>query len=339
MLVRAPNHLGDLVMALPALVAVPEADVLVARGLAPLLSLVPGFGSDGDEARRIIPLERGGRSFWRHARELRKIRYRRGVLLTPSFSSAFLFALGGVAERRGTRTDGRSLLLTDPVPTEEIAGLHRSAAYHLLATGELPTSMPVPRLVIPEPARQRWRELAGEHGDGPVIGIFPGSNASSRRWAPDRFAALVRRLAGAGARPIVFGGPQERDLGAQVAGDVALDVSGRTDLVLLAAGLADCDLVITNDSGPMHLAAAVGTRTVALFGAGDATETGPLGKGHVVLHRTDLPCVPCVKNTCTRKGRGFILDDADRECLNLIDIATVEAAVHSELARSTRTPR
>src|SRR5690606_18949128 len=155
-----------------------------------------------------IPLERGGQSFWRHARELRKIRYRRGVLLTPSFSSAFLFALGGVAERRGTRTDGRSLLLTDPVPNEAIVGLPRSADYHLLATGEFPTSMPVPRLVIPEPARQRWRELAGEHGDGPVIGIFPGSNAQSRRWAPDRFAALVRRLAGAGARPIVFGGPQ-----------------------------------------------------------------------------------------------------------------------------------
>jgi ADP-heptose:LPS heptosyltransferase len=144
---------------------------------------------------------------------------------------------------------------------------------------------------------------------------------------------LVRRLAGDGIRVVVFGGPQERALGAAVAGGVALDVAGRTDLPLLAAGLADCDLVITIDSGPMHLAAAVGTPTISLWGAGNPTVTGPGGAGHELLRHAELPCVPCGKNVCPRKGRGHVLEDAERECLRLIDVATVEAAVRGRLAQ------
>ncbi|HEX6938548.1 MAG TPA: glycosyltransferase family 9 protein [Longimicrobiales bacterium] len=367
-IIRAPNHLGDLVMALPALAAVPEADVLVARGLAPLLELVPGFGpaavdpvatggggAPGERspaaaatggcasgaprgvergaaaggaaaaARRVIPLDRGARGAVAAAAALRRVGYARGVLLTPSFSSALVFALGGVRERRGTATDGRSALLTDRVPVGALAGLHRAAAYVALATGRAPALPPVPRLTVPEALRTRWRAAAGVAG-GPVIGIFPGGNASSRRWEPDRYAAVARRLAAGGARVVVFGGPAERALAAEVAGDVAVNMAGRTDLPLLAAGLEACDLLVTNDTGPLHLAAAVGTPTVSLWGAGDPAVTGPLGAGHVVLRRPDLPCAPCVKNVCRRRGRGYVLPEAERECLRLIEVADVVAA-------------
>ncbi len=318
-------------MALPALAAAPGADVLVARGLVSLLSLVP----ERSAPRRVIPVERGWRGMVRAAATLRRGEYRRGVLLTPSFSSALMMRLGGVRERRGTATDGRSALLTDRVPPGSVAGLHRAAAYVALVTGSVPDRVPVPRLEVLDELRDQWRRLAGL-ADGPVIGIFPGGNATSRRWEADRYAEVARRLAQEGARVVVFGGPSERALAARVAGDVALDVAGRTGLPLLAAGLEACDLLVTNDTGPMHLAAAVGTPTISLWGAGDPVETGPLGAGHVLLRRAELPCVPCVRNECPRRGRGYILPEAERECLRLIEVADVLAAVASQSAQVER---
>lgn len=328
-LIRAPNHLGDLVMALPALASAPDADVLVVRALAPLVELaLPG--------RRVIPFDRGRAGLVRVVRALRKARYCRGVLLAPSFSSALHLVLGGVAERRGSATDGRRALLTDPVEPAAFAGLHRAGAYHFLVTGEWPSATPIPRIRIPEALRERWRAQVPQRPGTPVIGIFPGGNASSRRWDADRFAAVAAELAAAGAGVVVFGGPSERELGARVAGEVAIDVSGRTDLGLLAAGLASLDLLVTNDSGPLHLAAAVGTPAVALYGAGDPRVTGPLGSGHIVLQRSELPCVPCVRNECPRRGRGTWLPEAERECLRLIEVADVLAAVGSSEERISR---
>jgi heptosyltransferase-2 len=333
LLIRTPNHLGDLVMALPALAAVPGADLLAPRAFAPLFDLVPELRAGGG---RVVHFERGTAPFFRIARELRRARYRRGVLLTPSFSSAFLFAAGGVAERRGSATDGRTFLLTDPVPPAQLDGVHRSAAYLALVRGERPGAAPLPCLEVTPALTARWREVAGVAGTAPVVGIFPGGNASSRRWEPARFAELADRLARGGARVVVFGGPSERALAAQVAGTTALDVSGKTDLPLLAAALADCHLLVTNDSGPMHLAAAVGTPTVSLWGAGDPAVTAPLGAGHELLRGAALPCMPCVKNECPRRGQGFVLAEAERECLRLVECAQVAAVVERKLNHPTQ---
>lgn len=323
--IRAPNHLGDLVMALPAIEAAGTADVMVRRWLVPLLEMALLRG-------RILPLDGGRAGFLRAARVLRERRYRRGVLLAPSFSSAFLFALGGVRERRGTATDGRSFLLSDPVATGTLVGMHRAAAYLQLVTGSPADGPPpLPRLAIPDALRDAWEQLVGPPG-GARIGIFPGSNASSRRWDADRFAELVARLAGEGVQVVVFGGSGERELTARVAGRAAFDAGGRTDLPLLAAGLASCDLLVTNDSGPMHLAAAVGTPTVSLWGAGDPASTGPLGAGHVLMRHPELPCVPCVKNQCPRRGAGTYLPEAERECLRLITVDQVAARIFGRLA-------
>lgn len=317
LVIRAPNHLGDLIMALPAISAAGPADVVLPRGLAPLAALARFEGG-------LIELERGTAGFARAAGHLRRGRYRRGILLTPSFSSALLFLLGRVQGRRGLATDGRRLLLQDAVVSSEAEGRHRGCVYHLLVTGAAPEQPPEPRLTVPPEVRERWRRLAGPR-TGWTVGLFPGSNASSRRWDPYRYAELARRLAARGARLIVFGGRGERELTRIVAGDVAFDAGGRTDLPLLAAGLAECDILITNDSGPLHLGAAVGTPTVSLWGAGDPAVTGVPGPPHRMLRRADLPCVPCVKNACPRSGEGYLLPKAERECLQLIEVQDVLA--------------
>jgi heptosyltransferase-2 len=294
-IVRAPNHLGDVVLALPALRAA-DADVLVRDSLAPLLQLA-GLGG------RIIPMS----GTIAAARALRAARYEKGVLLPPSFSSALIFALGGVAARRGTDTDGRRLLLTDAVPAKSFVGVHRAKQYMALVGA---AGAAIPRLDISRPKHE-----------GRVVGVFPGGNARSRRWAPDRFAELVRRLAKRGDRVVVFGGPAERELTARVAGDVAVDLGGQTDLAQLATGIASCDLLVTNDTGPLHLAGAVGTPTVSLWGAGDPAVTGPLGASHRMLRHPELDCVPCTKNDCPLAVDRY-------RCLTLITVDDVEAAIH-----------
>lgn len=332
-IVRAPNHLGDVVMALNALRdarraagdAGTAADVIVVRGLVPLLEMA---GVRGE----ILPFDRGMRGFWSAAGVLRRRRYAHGILLTPSFGSALLFAAGGVAHRRGTATDSRGPLLQDRVPVESLAGLHRSAAYSLLATGSSPTEPTAPSITVPDDARGRFASLAGADVQRPTIGLFPGSNASSRRWDADRYASLARRLTREGVRVLVFGGPQEMRLTAQVAGEAGIDLGGRTDLPMLAAGLASCRLLVSNDSGPMHLAAAVGTPTVTLQGPADPIVTRPLGGAHVMLRHPELPCVPCVKNECPRSGRGYVLPDATRECLRLISVDDALEAVRAHPA-------
>jgi heptosyltransferase-2 len=306
-------------MALPALAGAGPADVLVVSHLAPLLALA---GLNGE----IVPFERGIGGFAGVVGTLRERRYARGVLLTPSFSSALMLRLGRVRSRRGLDTDRRRVLLTDVVPRERIRGVHRTGAYRLIASGvEDDTDIAATVSITPD-LRERWWKLAGPRRS-PTVGMFPGGNASSRRWEPARFAEVARQLAADGVRVIVFGGPDERALTRTVAGSVALDAGGRTDLPLLAAGLGGCDILLTNDSGPMHLAAAVGTPTVSLWGAGDPNETAPNGPHHRLLRRTDLPCVPCRKNECPRTGAGYLLPNARRECLQLIAVREVYQAV------------
>ncbi len=321
-IIRAPNHLGDLVMALPALAASRGIDILVSRQLVPVLELA---GTHGE----VVPFDRGSAGFLRAVREMRRRGYGKGTLLTPSWSSALLFRSAGIPIRRGTATDRRSFLLSDPVPLQRFTGQHRITAYFVLTTGGIPTQTPAPRLEITAPLVDRWRTLTGIAPG--AVGLFPGSHAAARRWAPERFKELARRLVEKGHRVVVLGGPDERALTAQVAEGGGFDAGGQTDIPLLAAALADCKLLVGNDSGPLHLAAAVGTPTVSLWGAGDPQITGPVGKQHRVIRHPELPCVPCVKNVCPRKGPGTVLPEAERECLAMILVDEVERAVEEAI--------
>jgi ADP-heptose:LPS heptosyltransferase len=324
-IIRAPNHLGDVVAALPAIVA-DGSDVLVVRWLAPVVEMA---GPPGD----VVGFDRGFAGFGRAVSELRRRDYEEGVLLTPAFSAAWLLRCGGVGKLRGTTTDGRSVLLRERISPNELRLHHRINAYKLLL-GQEAGGEPRSHRLTPSPERrERWHAAVG--ATRPVIGIFPGSNAPARRWPTERFGAVARALAARGAGIVVLGGAGEAALTARVAADSpgALDVGGRTDLADLAALLSLCDLVVTNDTGPMHLAGAVGTPTVSLWGPSDPNEVRQVGAPDARVTGAELPCKPCRRNHCARHGRGTVLADAHEECMRLIEVEAVLAAVELELAR------
>lgn len=320
--IRAPNHLGDVVMALPAL-ADAGADVVVRAWLAPIVRMA---GIDAS----VLPLEPGGAGWRRAVLELRRRGYTDGTLLTPAFSAAWLFRWGGVGRLRGTASDGRSWMLGERVPREALRGLHRLHQYRLL-TGQPVEGPPRYRRLSPDPLTvASWRDRLG---GGRVVGLFPGSNAPARRWPAAGFAKVARGFSALGARIVVMGSPAERALTAEVtaAAPGALDAGGATDLPGLAALMAACDLVVTNDTGPMHLAAAVGARTVTLWGPSDPEEVGPPGPGHARVDGAALPCRPCFKNHCPRSGAGTLLPEAREECMRLIDAGHVLGAAEALL--------
>jgi heptosyltransferase-2 len=272
-----------------------------------------------------LPLDRGPSGFVAAARRLRRTGYRRGVLMTPSFSAAWLFRWGGVRHLRGTRTDGRGWLLRDPVDPGSLRGRHRVDGFAMLAGVEEVTPPPRVHVRPPSDRVERW---SSRLPDGPLVAVFPGANAPARRWPLERFGAVARTLAEEGFGVVALGGPGERDLTARVAASSAgvVDLGGRTDLVDLAAILSVCDLVVTNDTGPMHLAGAVGTATVSLWGSSDPGEVRQTGAEDTPVTGADLPCKPCYRNVCHRRGRGTLLPDAYEECMGLIDTQDVTSA-------------
>jgi len=132
------------------------------------------------------------------------------------------------------------------------------------------------------------------------------------------------------ARVVVFGSEAERERTRFVAGEVAIDLGGKTDLPMLAAGLAECGLVLGNDTGTLHLAAAVGAPTITLLGAAELARTGP-PPGHRIIRHEGLPCLECIKNQCPRRGKGYILPVAYNECLRLIRAEDVISAARATI--------
>jgi len=152
-----------------------------------------------------------------------------------------------------------------------------------------------PRLEIPADAAA-WAEerMPG----GPWIGFNPGATyGAAKQWFPDRFIELGRKLAKRG-KLVVVGGPAEAELGETVAKGIGgICIAGRTTVSQLAAAIARCELFVTNDTGPMHVADAVGTPMVAIFGPTDWIVTPPFGKNHRIV-RHEIECSPCLKRVC-----------------------------------------
>jgi len=333
---RAPDHLGDVVMAIPALRRLAERhpetgiDVWCPSAWAPVLETAA------------LPVDvmafRRTRAVWKEAARIRDLGYEASYLFAPSFSTAAVVCMAGIPKRRGTPTGIRALLLNDRSPRPEAAGEHRVSSYMRLADPQWQGGAPpAPSLPVGERALEQFRELAADRFERPAVGLFPGARAPASRWPEGKFTALAGILGQEVGTVVVFGGPNEEVLAARVAagaGARGIDLGGRTTLAVLAAGFSQCDLVITNDGGPMHLAAAVGASLIAIFGAGDPTRTGPLNRRARVLRHSDLPCAPCGRNRCPRRGRGTFLPEAYNECLELIPVEAVVKAAREQLKRA-----
>jgi heptosyltransferase-2 len=244
---------------------------------------------------------------FRLAAELRKHAFDLAVILPNSLNAAMGPWLAGIPTRLGKTGDGRTLLLTHRFPKSlQPAGVHQSQNYRAILEYFGITGGTKPQLLVTtddEDAAMASR-LAGNgimEGDF-VLGINPGATyGSAKRWYPDRFAEVALALAAAwGAKVVITGGPGEAAIAADIESDLAgncLNMAGRTSVRELMALVKRCNFFITNDSGPMHLAAAFGVPLVAIFGSTDHATTYPLSDTAIVV-RESVDCAPCMKREC-----------------------------------------
>ena len=282
-------------MATPVLSALARREefFLLGRGfLEPLLASFPGV-------RGFIPLENGRWGVLRTARKLRAYGFRRGLLLPNSFSSALIFFLAGIPERVGYATDGRSLLLTRRIPRPDVSLHQRDYYLELLSRWGEEVEERDLKLVLSRRSRDRAaRFLRGL--TFPLAVLAPGAAyGPAKRWPPERFRALAAELCRRGFSVVLLGGAQEAPAGEELARDLprVLNLCGKTDLAEAAAVIERAAVFVSNDSGLMHVAAALRRPQVALFGSTDPRTTAPLNPRAVVI-RKDLPCSPCLKRTC-----------------------------------------
>lgn len=349
-LVRGVNWIGDAVMTMPALKALRKAfpgssiSLLVKPPVAALFEADPSV----DEVILYGERFRGIAGRCRLALELRKKRFSRAILFQNAFDAAFISFLSGVPERIGYDRDGRGFLLTKRIPFEgDDRRVHHIEYYlNLLRAAGVPVpdaaSLTGARLLAPWihlslPERLSARAaLAGL--SRPVLGINPGAAyGSAKRWFPERFAEVAAWfIRDTGGSVAVFGGQGERAAAEEICrmvgmrtedegrdGTRILDLSGRTSLRELAGLISESDVFLTNDSGPMHVAYAVGTPLVAVFGSTSPALTGYKGDGAVTIHH-GFECGPCFKRSC---GVG------DMRCLYAVTADEVYLAVKGLLPR------
>jgi len=310
-LVRATNWLGDAVLSLPALRSLrdrfPKAQIVVLARPS-----VAALYQNERSVDSVIPLGGvpGARDWalkWQLGAHLRREKFDLAILLPNSFESAAIVCLSGAKRRVGYARDGRSALLTDaiPVPLPGEIPVHERYYYlELLRRAGFIQALPSVneiRLDGLDDLRSRGEALFAARGlKLPVIGVNPGAAyGSAKRWLPDRFAAAAKQLAGRVSASIaVFGSAFERELcGAVASASGGHNLAGTTTLREFIDMSAACQLILANDSGAMHIAAAVGVPSVTVFGPTDETATGPVGATARVI-REPVECAPCRLREC-----------------------------------------
>ncbi len=338
--VRGPNWLGDAVMCEPALSQVrtifPQAEItlLVKPAIADLLAQHPAVN------RTLVYDDRGRHAGltgkWTLAGVLRRHRFDLAILFQNAFEAALISFLAGIPRRFGYATDGRSLFLTDPVSVPPRNGQKHQANYYwdlLKPLGGHGTA-PAPRLfVTPEESAAITKRLA-DAGIGlsdPVIGVNPGSTyGHAKRWLPERYAEVVNRVlkdmqaqTGSKIGVAILGAKGEEQLGHSIAKDIktrTVVCSGHTTVRELMALVKRCQLFLTNDTGPMHVAAAFKVPLVAVFGPTDWETTSPYGV-EATLVRHPVFCAPCMLRECP----------IDHRCMTGVTVEQVHAAAQQHL--------
>lgn len=326
--ISLPNWLGDIVLSLPTIKGMrwlfPESRlaVLVRANFAALFKYNP----DVDE---VIAYQRGGgvRKFlsgWKMARTMREKHFDLALILPRSFNSALLTFLSKIPQRIGYAADARSLLLTQTIHrSKHLLEQHR-VYYFLNLLNHFGRHIPVSAPQIHTGREEaRWVTNTRHELNLPVKHYLVGFNAgaaygAAKCWFPERYAQLAHKLVEQfNAHILLFGSGLEAAVNARIVRDGpkgrVWDLSGRTDVLQLAAVLKSCHFLVTNDTGPMHLAAAVGTPVVAIFGPTDPVTTAPFGHNHILV-RQAVPCSPCLERTCPRH---------DQYCLDLVTVSAV----------------
>ena len=293
------NWVGDNVLALPTYRALhhrfrQEGGISVAapEHIATLLAATGIFRQviawNGDTRDRI--------------RLLREGRFRRAVILPNSFRAAMIAFAAGIGERWGYSTDARSMLLTHRVSREADRGHQLDDYTPLLAAMNAPRVVDeIPTMIIPEGVREKVRRLlriAGVQLDRPLFGLHPGGlYGRAKHWGDLRYGELANRLRAAGYSVVLLTSPGEREQAEAIAAnsDMAV-IGGSGDVLQVAAAISHCSVVVTNDSGPLHLATALAVPSVSIFGPTDPARTVIPGATRVL--RKPFACQPCYKRDC-----------------------------------------
>ncbi len=332
-LVRATNWVGDAVMSLPALRALrsrfPEARItILAR------PWVAGLYEREPFCDEMIPAARTWAGRFRLARVLRARRFDAAVLLPNSFESALVVRMAGIPERIGYNRDGRGALLTIAVRRPAPGEIPRHESFYYMELlrraaiiGKLPPCAPIVLDGAAEARRIGQERFAAMGFRGAVIGVSPGAeNSRAKQWPPERFAEAATMLAGElDAGVALFGSQKESALARGIAerirrnGCRVLNVAGETTLAQFIEMAAACRVFLTNDSGAMHVASALGVPTVAVFGPTDWVATAP-GGPVTSLVREQVDCSPCMLRDCPTDHRCMTAVSADRVARTALEL-------------------
>lgn len=345
-LIREVNWIGDAVMTMPALRALRRAnpDARITLLAKPWVSNLFTTDPNVDEIILYKDTFQGMVGKFKLAREIRKRDFCMAMLFQNAFDAAFIAFLAGIPGRIGYNRDGRCLLLTEAVAFDDRAkGLHHIEYYlALIEKSGFPVKFEIPWIYLTAEerldARDKLRTLRR-----PVVGINPGAAyGSSKRWHPGRFADVaIRTITEMQGSAVIFGGPSETVIAGDIEKEVGkisggpdmnsllvtnhslLNLAGRTSLRELIALISECDLLVTNDSGPMHIGYAVRTPVVAVFGSTSPEHTGPVGKKDIVIKKR-LDCSPCFERECNRR---------DLKCMDMITSEEVFEAVKERISQ------
>jgi lipopolysaccharide heptosyltransferase II len=339
------ERIGDLLMTLEAIEDVRQAapgariDLVVGSWNLELAAGIRGIARV--EALDAAWLSRDGgglplAALLRRARGWSARQYDLAINFEPDIRSNMILAASRAPRLAGFASGGGGALLDVSLPYQPRAHTAVNAQRLVAAVLDVPTRTDAARLEIPPAAA---RAAAGRLSERPrpFVGLHVSGGRAVKQWPPERFAQLAGRVARARGGTIVLTGSQaDRPLVAQVAaaleGVSMVDVAGDLDLAALAALLERLDLLVTGDTGPMHLAAAVGTPVVAVFGPSDPVRYAPQEAPHQIV-RIDLPCSPC--NRIRLPPARCVGHTPD--CLAGVDVERVYRAVETALDR-TRTP-
>jgi heptosyltransferase-2 len=291
-------------------------DVLATSLVAPLADYMPGV-----RKAIIADLPRKRLALAEHralAQRLKSNGYGQALVMPRTWKSALAPFLANIALRTGFFGEVRLGLLNDLRWGERALPrmIDRCAALAMPRDQHAPADLPHPQLVVPVDEIASWRQRVGIADDRrPAVALAPGAVGPSKRWTTSGYAELANRLAAAGMQVWVLGGPGERPLAAEIAGSNTTDIRDLTgtDLRNAILALAAANVAVSNDSGLLHVAAAIGTPAIGIFGPTSPWHWAPLNPLAAVVETTaELPCRPCHKPTC-RMGHHLCMRDVTAE--------------------------
>lgn len=342
-LVRGTNWIGDAVMSVPALrelrrIFPDDSITLHTRTWA------DGLFCDAEFLDEIVtydPAKWRIRDVLDNSQFLKKDDYDLAIILPNSFESAMTSYLSRIPRRIGYNKDLRGLLLTDPVAVPEWKTRRHEVFYYLNLVSEIEKRVigrdtvgqaePDISLDVSPDRRNTAAQMLSEATDGstgPIIALGVGStNSRAKRWPANYFAQLARRLnSELNATIILIGSAEDSEVAGEVAstsGVTTIDLSGKTTIAEAVALLAEADILVANDMGLAHIAPAVGTRTVVIFGPTDPITTRPYSYNADIL-KYDVECSPCMLRDCP----------IDHRCMTNVTVADafdrVVAALYPE---------